>query len=244
MARRKSKPKPQPLPEPFDALEQFVAAYTGIMGLLDAVLADGPPLPGWKEYDPHLAALDKHRPTVAALMARHQVSPDAGALVAGIVQSCTAAKLEFERAVWRSYAPERFDPPDRLGDVREAVARWHNPICQLLEIMKMEVRERAGKCRDENTKKEWLPASAAVERAEKAGYSINLSWLTRDAAKHGIRTRPRQLEGRHRSEVEWDSLAGYLMKQKAKPDEESEEEAVSERLREAQERKQKERPLD
>jgi hypothetical protein len=58
---------------------------------------------------------------------------------------------------------------------------------------------------------EWVPATVAVERAEKAGRSITLPWLSKSAAKCGVRTRPRKLKGRHQLEVEWNSLAGYLL---------------------------------
>jgi hypothetical protein len=68
----------------------------------------------------------------------------------------------------------------------------------------------AGDCAEE-----WLPASEAVERAEGAGFPITLSWLSRPPRKSGVRTRPRVMEGNHQLEVEWNSLAGYLMREKA-----------------------------
>ena len=90
---------------------------------------------------------------------------------------------------------------------------------------------------------EWLPASTAVEWAERSGHPITLKWLTRDAAKHGVRIRPRQQSGNHKKEVEWSSLAGYLLKRDLTEDELNDEE-ISDRTREAQEQKRKERPLD
>jgi hypothetical protein len=90
---------------------------------------------------------------------------------------------------------------------------------------------------------EWLPASAAVERAEQRGHAITLKWLTHDAAKHGVKIRPRELPGRHKVEVEWNSLAGHLLRP-ARSEEQSDEEAVSSRLREQAERKRRELPLD
>jgi hypothetical protein len=59
---------------------------------------------------------------------------------------------------------------------------------------------------------EWVPASEAVERAEKSGHPVGLKWLTQDAHKHGVRIRPRQQPGRHRKEVEWTSLILFLTK--------------------------------
>jgi hypothetical protein len=62
---------------------------------------------------------------------------------------------------------------------------------------------------------EWLPNSEAVKRAERAGFEITLSWLSRPPQKSGIKRREAQLPGDHRGEVEWNSLAGYLMKTRA-----------------------------
>jgi hypothetical protein len=92
-------------------------------------------------------------------------------------------------------------------------------------------------------KEEWIPASKAVDRAEQSGHPITVTWLTRDAAKHGIRIRPSQQRGRHHKEVEWNSLAGYLLK-RVRPEKESSEEEVAIRFREAQLRKRKARFLD
>jgi hypothetical protein len=89
---------------------------------------------------------------------------------------------------------------------------------------------------------EWLPASKAVERAEQSGQRITLTWLTRDARKHGVRIRPRTLPGSHKQEVEWSSLAGVLLKH-ARPARESDDEVAS-RLRAAQEEKRRQYPLD
>jgi hypothetical protein len=89
---------------------------------------------------------------------------------------------------------------------------------------------------------EWLPASKAVEGAEQSGHRITLKWLTQDARKHGVRTRPRQLPGSHKREVEWASLAAYLLKQ-PRPENDADEE-TADRLRKAQEQKRRERPLD
>jgi hypothetical protein len=62
---------------------------------------------------------------------------------------------------------------------------------------------------------QWLPAAQAVNKAEQAGHPIRLDWLTRDAPKQGVKVRARQLPGNHKKEVEWNSLAGYLMMQKS-----------------------------
>jgi hypothetical protein len=90
---------------------------------------------------------------------------------------------------------------------------------------------------------EWVPATVAVDRAETAGHRITMTWLTRDAKKHGVKIRPPRLPGRHRVEVEWNSLAGYLLK-KPKREGKSDEEEISRRLCDAQEKKRRECPLD
>jgi hypothetical protein len=90
-------------------------------------------------------------------------------------------------------------------------------------------------------------------RANEMGYGIGLPWLTRDAAKHGLRIRPRPPEkpGRHKQEVEWHRLAAYLLESKkphSRPNPEEEEgcskEDVERRIRQASERKRQDRPLN
>jgi hypothetical protein len=88
-----------------------------------------------------------------------------------------------------------------------------------------------------------VPAAKAVERAERAGHPISLKWLTQDAPKHGILLRPKELPGRHKQEVQWASLAGYLLREN-RFEEEPDEEGIRQRLRAAQERKRQERSLD
>jgi hypothetical protein len=90
---------------------------------------------------------------------------------------------------------------------------------------------------------EWLPATEAVDWAEEAGHPITLKWVTKDASKCGVRTRPSQLPGRHKVEVEWNSLAGCLLR-RALSEKEPDETTMSASLREEQERKRRERPLD
>ena len=91
-------------------------------------------------------------------------------------------------------------------------------------------------------REEWLPASTAVERAEKNGHTITLKWLTQDASKHGVRIRPRQEPGRHKKEVEWISLAAVLVKRAKRKDEL--DDGVSGRLQEVRAQKQRWRLLD
>jgi hypothetical protein len=60
---------------------------------------------------------------------------------------------------------------------------------------------------------EWLPASEAVKRAQKAGLNVTLPSLIRYAKKWGVKIRPRTLPGNHRREVEFQSLVVYLVRQ-------------------------------
>jgi hypothetical protein len=57
----------------------------------------------------------------------------------------------------------------------------------------------------------WIPAERAVEEASKLNHDTQIKWLTQDAPKHGVRVRPRELPGRHKKEVEWGTLAAYLL---------------------------------
>jgi hypothetical protein len=93
---------------------------------------------------------------------------------------------------------------------------------------------------------EWLPAKEAVERAQQAGFQVRLSWLSRSAAKRGVKTRPRQLSGKHQLEVEWKSLAGYLVRKKAERVgvEEPCDGDIGPRIEEASAKKRRARPLD
>jgi hypothetical protein len=70
-----------------------------------------------------------------------------------------------------------------------------------------------------------------------------VKWLTQDAPKRGVHVRPKQQPGRHKKEVEWASLIGYLMKP-VPPEKELDEEEVSNGLTEAQAQKRKERSLE
>jgi hypothetical protein len=89
---------------------------------------------------------------------------------------------------------------------------------------------------------EWLPATEALDRAEKCGHPVTLKWLTQNAQKHGVHLRPRQQPGRHRQEVEWTSLI-LLLTKRAQRKRESDD-GVSDRLQEAQAAKQRRRSLE
>src|SRR5262249_21930700 len=55
---------------------------------------------------------------------------------------------------------------------------------------------------------EWMPASGAVGVANEKGYDITLGWISK--RKDRLRTRPRQLPGNHKLEVEMGGLARVL----------------------------------
>jgi hypothetical protein len=58
---------------------------------------------------------------------------------------------------------------------------------------------------------DWLPASEAVAAANARGYGITLDWLSKRKAR--LRTRPPELPGKHRLEVEMNSLAVLLFRE-------------------------------
>jgi hypothetical protein len=108
------------------------------------------------------------------------------------------------------------------------------------DVREVETPLEVGSTRAAN--EEWIPASKAVEKAEQSGHPIKLKWLTQNSPRHGVRVRPCQQKGRHYKEVEWNSLAGYLLKQ-PRTEEELDEKDLERRIREAKEQKRKERSL-
>ena len=76
------------------------------------------------------------------------------------------------------------------------------------------------------TAEEWLPASEAVKRAQKAGLNVTLSLLSRSAKKWGVKMRPRTLPGNHKREVEFQSLVVCLARRASgkQPGDEGDEE--------------------
>jgi hypothetical protein len=103
-------------------------------------------------------------------------------------------------------------------------------------------------------RQEWIPATEAVERAERTGYTITQAWLSRlpKAAQAQVGTRPREQPGNHKLEVEWNSLAGYLTRTgpPQKPPEvedregEDDQEGINRRMEEEREKKRRERSPD
>jgi hypothetical protein len=163
------------------------------------------------------------------------------------------ADLAKERQQLREIAalipgPETPDPKDKIYNC--LIAEYGFPPQTLWHLshkdMKRYIEARQPAEPTETPYDEWLPASKAVEQAQKAGYKVGLDWITRSAAKYGVRTRGRQLPGNHRLEVEWNSLAGHLLKSgKKEPDEDGQpEEDTERRIQEARERKRQNRPLD
>jgi hypothetical protein len=142
----------------------------------------------------------------------------------------------------------RGDPHD-VESFRNCLANWLvDKVVDRWPPLPEELKPRTEVSEEEevpqacDAKEEWLPASQAVERVEQLGYPFTVKWLTQDARKHGVRIRRRQLPGRHKKEVEWASLAAYLLEQ-PRPEKGVDEE-VSDRIREAHEQKRRERPLD
>jgi hypothetical protein len=96
---------------------------------------------------------------------------------------------------------------------------------------------------------EWMPAGQAVVLAQRAGFIVNLSWVTRSAEKHGVKKRDRQLPGKHKVEVEWKSLVVALVRMRAKDSDldepaRAERDEIEKQMRESGEKKQRARPLN
>jgi hypothetical protein len=98
------------------------------------------------------------------------------------------------------------------------------------------------------TKEEWRPASEAAAVANKQGFSITLDWISK--RKDRIRSRPRELPGRHKTEVEMGSFAKVLLTEaiteavKADSDELDRAERDEIEARKVSERKRKRRSPD
>ncbi len=102
-----------------------------------------------------------------------------------------------------------------------------------------------------NRGEEWLPASEAVNLAERAGLSVSISWLSKSAKKGVIKARHRQEPGKRRYlEVEWNFLIGRLVKKKAedahdgdaKEPSPGEQQQIDEEIQQADAQKRRQRP--
>jgi hypothetical protein len=105
-------------------------------------------------------------------------------------------------------------------------------------------------------REDWQPYSVAVARAARKGYLISLSFLSKKQDR--LRTRPKQLPGKHRREVEMNSLWAFLVSDdgpvpKPPPNEMEadggepgprQQDIISARITRASEKNRKERPLD
>jgi hypothetical protein len=95
------------------------------------------------------------------------------------------------------------------SDLDHTVRYARGAVGKLLELWQEAARGR------EPAGEEWVPATRAAEIAGQLRRPINLNWFTRSADKHGVKTRGRQLPGRHEREVELNSLLRYLAKKAA-----------------------------
>jgi hypothetical protein len=123
-----------------------------------------------------------------------------------------------------------------------------------LEVAALVEEEKANEDRKKITVEEekegkWIPANQAVTRAQKLGYKIDPSRLSRLSPESGVKTRPNQLGGAHRKKVEWSSLLDYLANEKlAQTDDEEptgrERDRIEKRIEDASKKKKTERSLD
>jgi hypothetical protein len=116
-----------------------------------------------------------------------------------------------------------------------------------LKIIANVARAREG-CR--GGQEEWLPASEALARADVVGHPITLPQLSKLATSGKVKSRPRTLPGKHQLEVEWNTLAGHLLREAAakrttgKDGAEPLDGAYDDAIASARKEKQHGRPLD
>jgi hypothetical protein len=161
---------------------------------------------------------------------------------------------------WLPFLVVTFNPNELCASAEAIVAEKLSAVLHYLEGTNQDNEERVAavlqylKSRNQDnlpsTAEEWLPASVAVERAEEKGYQITISWLTRNGSKAGVQIRSPQLPGRHKKEVEWGSLAKYLLANKMcdqfaqqEDGQEASEQEMNQRIQRASKKK-RERSLD
>jgi hypothetical protein len=225
------------------SLRQFVGAYRATKQLLDSRIQTWPAMPaGWAGFGEHLDVLHTNVEVVARLLGEcdaKMVGPgvrdetvvenairlmgykDPRGIVTDLVDTCVHAKQRAERTPC---------PESDLYGIQAPMFERYSLISGPLEASIRQVMAD-----------EWVPASKAVQAAEREGYPITLKWLTKDAFKHGVNLRPKQLPGKHKQEVEWWSLIDCLAKRRA---EYQDDETLPRRIQEAQQRKQETRPLE
>ena len=144
---------------------------------------------------------------------------------------------------WQAFCERCLDAmPDDIG--RELHAALELEVARLSDGNRPEEGVPA---RAEATEQgeEWLPASEAVERAERLHLpAVTLPWLSKSANGSGVRTRRREQPGRHKLEVEWNSLAGHLTRKALAADESEDPESTDARIREAHAQRRQSRPIE
>jgi hypothetical protein len=191
-------------------------------------------------------AFDKARPPERALFRLKEAVEglaQLGAEVPSHVQNALDAGC-YDIAVRDRPPSQRSELTKLLSDFRQVERRgrkWAERLLALIAANKQPPRQE-----------EWLPASQAVDQAERAGHRISLAWVSKYAEKNGVRMRPRQLDGNHRREVEWYSLMGFLTKRKAEGGDADtgngptarERDVIEARLKEARKKKRLDRSAD
>jgi hypothetical protein len=120
---------------------------------------------------------------------------------------------------------------------------WPNAV-SILSAIRWEAQQAA--LRRERTppghpsKEDWLSATKAIAFAKTKGFAITLGWIVKRKGK--IRTRPRQLLGKHKLEVEKNSLLVALANEAKRLEVENDTDEPAESMRaEIEERKNSER---
>ena len=99
---------------------------------------------------------------------------------------------------------------ESLDDALDACPSRLILVRQNLKAARAGVRELSASILKLNSKDRWIPASRAVKFFKRLRHGITLKWVTHDAWKHGVLTRPRVSPGRHKVEVHLNTLAGYV----------------------------------
>lgn len=94
------------------------------------------------------------------------------------------------------------------SDDQAAANYWasHSRVLAALSAVRDMALNAAKPSLEQVETKQWMPASKAVDEAEKAGLPVTLSALTRFGEKWGVKMREKTLPGRHKLEVELNSL--------------------------------------
>jgi hypothetical protein len=115
-------------------LFEFLDLVVSMLELLDARIEKFPTTPeGWGLYHQHLATLRRHAPaaTVVLMVQGRETAADARYIIAGLVEACTAARVEWDRSPYQH----------QLGthaQIRQRIVDLAFPLCVALERLDLD----------------------------------------------------------------------------------------------------------